>query len=531
MGTTQRQEFTQRYDSDLSLGGLQYYGLRDYKRLVLRRKWVIVIAATLIGLATSVVVYFLPNIYKASTIILIDPGKVPDSYVKSTATLTATDRLALLRQQILSDTKLSQIIDDMGLYPEMRKTVAPMLVTRKMREDIDLEPISSSGRIGLTAFTISYYSGNSNTAASVANRLASLFIAENLRAREEQVLGTAEFIDRELDKARQDLIERESKLGALRAHYAAELPETENAHLQALASLQMEVRAAMDAVSRDEQQKVYLQSMLADSPQVVDLDSTKSETSAPAGLQDLLARLQAQQDQLRARYGPQFPDVLKTQHDIDLLQQKIQSMKTTSATPAAPSVIKSHNPVVESQIAALDKDIAARNKQEDDLKAQIAYHQSMLEKAPAVSQQLDMLTRDYEQAQENYKRLQDRKFAADISTDMETRQKGERFLILEPAQAPASPDQPKRALMDALGLAAGVVIALGLVLVLELFDRTVKTETEVVSHLQVPVIAEIPWFVTAVENRRKQLRTVFAAGGATALLMMYIGAIAISLRK
>jgi succinoglycan biosynthesis transport protein ExoP len=522
----------QKQDFDLSLAGLQYFRLKDYKRLLARRKWLIVITATTVALLTSVVVYFIPNSYKATTTILIDPGKVPESYVKSTATLTANERLALLRQQILSDTKLSQIIDDMGLYSELKKKEAPMEVTRKMREDIDLDPVSyaTGGRPDLTAFTISYHSSSSATAAAVANRLASLFIEENLRAREEQVLGTAEFIDRELAKARQDLEDKESKLAALRAKYASELPEAQNAHLQALATLQLEVRGEMDAISRDQQQKVYLQSLMADSPQVVDLD-TSTAGSAPTGLEDQLSRLETQREQLRSRYGPQFPDVLKLQHEIDDLQQKINSAKKSEVSTAPPTVLRPHNPVIDSQIGALDKDVLAHNRRLAELKSEIGYHQSMLDRAPAAAQQIAILSRDYEQAEENYKRLQDHKFAADISTDMENRQKGERFLILEPAQPPALPYEPQRPLIDGLGLLAGIVIALGLVLALELFDRTVKTEHEVTDQLQVPILAEIPWFDTTARKRRQQLRTVFAAGGSTLLLLVYVGAIAVSLRK
>ena len=522
----------QKQDLDLSLAGLQYFGFKDYKRLVVRRKWMIVATATIIGLLTSVVVYFVPNSYKATSTILIDPGKVPESYVKSTATLTANERLALLREQILSDTKLSQIIDDMGLYQELKKKEPPLEITRKMRDDIDLEPVSysSGGRADLTAFSISYHSRNAATSAAVANRLASLFIEENLRAREAQVLGTAEFIDRELAKARQDLEDKESKLTALRARYSSELPEAQNAHLQALASLQLEMRSEMDAVSRDQQQKVYLQSLMADSPQVVDLDSS-SAGSAPTGLQDQLARLEAQQEQLRTRYGPQFPDVLKLQHEIDQVQQKIKSAKKSDLAPAAPAVLRPHNPVIDSQIAAIDKDILAHARREQDLKSQIDYHQSMLDRSPEATQQIAILSRDYDQAEENYKRLQDHKFAADISTDLESRQKGERFLILEPAQPPAFPYEPKRALIDGLGLLGGIAFAFGLVLVLELFDRTVKTEHEITDHFEAPVLAEIPWLMTAAKERQQQWRNVFAAGASTVLLLMYVGAIVVSLRK
>jgi uncharacterized protein involved in exopolysaccharide biosynthesis len=248
-------------------------------------------------------------------------------------------------------------------------------------------------------------------------------------------------------------------------------------------------------------------------------------------LQDQLSRLEAQQEQLRTRYGPQFPDVLKIQQDIDRLQEKIKSAKKTEGPAAPPAVLRPHNPVIDSQIAGIDKDIQAHAKREQDLKSQIDYHQSMLDAAPAASQQIAILSRDYEQAEQNYKRLQDHKFSADISTDMESRQKGERFLILEPAQPPSLPYEPNRALIDGLGLLAGMVFAFGLVLGLELFDRTIKTEHEITDQIKAPVLAEIPWLVTAAKKRQEQWHNVLAAGASTVLLLMYVGAIAVSLRK
>src|SRR4029077_5755643 len=97
---------TARREFESALGGLEYYSLKDYKRLFLRRKWAILSVTLAIALLTSVGAYFYPDFFKASTIVMVDPGKVPDYYVRSTATIAATQRLALLQEQILSNTKL-----------------------------------------------------------------------------------------------------------------------------------------------------------------------------------------------------------------------------------------------------------------------------------------------------------------------------------------------------------------------------------------------------------------------------------------
>src|SRR5208337_4702078 len=125
-------------------------------------------------------------------------------------------------------------------------------------------------------------------------RLASLFIEENMKVREQQVMGTVDFFDHELQTSRQDLSEKAQKLANLRAQFFAELPESQGWRTQAVTSLQMELRSEMDAVNSAQQQKVYLESLLADSPSIVNLDNAAADT---ADLQEQLERLQQEMDQ------------------------------------------------------------------------------------------------------------------------------------------------------------------------------------------------------------------------------------------
>jgi succinoglycan biosynthesis transport protein ExoP len=288
----------------------------------------------------------------------------------------------------------------------------------------------------------------------------------------------------------------------------------------------------MDAMSRAQQQEVYLQSMLADSSPVVDLDNSRS-SDANSSLEEQLARLQSHQDQLRARYGPNYPDVIKTQEQIQRVEKDIKKVKSSTPGDASPppSIVRRHNPVVESEIAALNEEMQKHSKRQEELKSEISYHQAMLEKSPAIAQELAVLTGDYQQAEANYKSLQDHKFSADISSDMESRQKGERFLILEPAQPPGKPYAPNRPLFDALGLGAGLVIGILLALGLEVLDTTVKTSREVTEKLDAPVFGEIPWIGTDVGKRRQRLRLLVAASSNAVLMLAYLAVVAISLRK
>lgn len=525
---------------ELGLGGLEFYGPKDYGRLLLRRKWVIICVTFALALLTAVGAHYWPDSYKADSVIVVDPGKVPQTYVRSTATIPAADRLALLQAQILSDTRLSQIIDEMNLYSDLKNKTTPDQILLQMRKDIEVQPVAFENlqkvanpmRAGLEAFTVSFVSRNPSTAAQVSNRLASLFIQENMKARQDEVMGTAEFFDRELAKAKEDLQVKGKRLEMLRARYAAVLPESQNAHVQAISSLQMELSSEMDAITKDQQQKAALQGQLAESPTIVDLDAQATggaNTVSPEQMQ--IARLQSAIDRLRSRYGPNYPDVLRLEEAIKELKAQVKpAQKAAAPTTPQAAPVGHHNPVLESQIAGLDQDLQKHEERERELQSQIAFHQSKLQAAPAGQQELAEAEREYDNAEGNYKDIQARKFAADMSSEVEIRQKGERFVIVQSAQPPTRPYSPNRLLIDGMALPAGLGIAMFLAIVLEVIDGTLKTEREVKSTVQAPIVAEIPWLPTPLDTRRQRLRAMLAAGSSSLLALAYLAAVAISLK-
>jgi len=504
--------------SGSSLGGFEYYTVRDYKSLLSRRKWLLLTTTLLIAVSLSIAARLIPNSYKAEAVILVDPGKVPESYVKSTATLDAKERLAILQAQILSGPQLAAIAGEVGLT----RGLSEEAVVAEMTKNVAVEPVTI-GLPGkdLQAFKISFDSSQAALAARVTNRLASLFIEENLKVREQQVLGTADFFDRELQKAKQDLDEKAQNLAQLRSRFVAALPASQNLHLQALTAAQLEVRSEIDAIERAQQQKVYLQSLATESPSVVDLDRD-SGSAGTAGLEDERERLSVDLDQLRTRYGPSYPDVLAKQAEIEDLDKQIKNSEAV-VPPKPAAKQKPHNPALESQMAQLDDEIRKHEVRDKELKAQIAYYQSSLETVPGAEQQLSAATNEYSNAEDRYKRLEEHKFAADMSSDVETRQKGERFILLDPAQPPEHPYFPNRPLIDGLALGGGLVIGVFLAFARDMMDGTVKTQRELADCVQAPLFAEIPWFGSLARSRSRRALSVLAASGTVTLALGYLG--------
>src|SRR5579884_1086652 len=245
-----------------------------YLRLILHRKWLVLGVFAVVAGGTAIVSSQLPDIYESETVILVDPQKVPDSYVKPTVTGDIRNRLGTLSQQILSATRLQKIIDTLNLYPVERKKLPREDVITMMRRDISVNVLSDfGGGQDLQAFRIRYSGRDPRLVAQVTNELASLFIEENLKAREQQATGTTEFLENQLQETRKALEAQEAKLKDFKLKHIGEMPEQQTATLQVLGQLQSQLQLENDAFSRAEQQRSYIQSMMAQSSApVVDVD-------------------------------------------------------------------------------------------------------------------------------------------------------------------------------------------------------------------------------------------------------------------
>ena len=173
----------------------------DYLDILRRRKWYIVFSILLILFGASVYSVIAPERYKSSTTILVVAQRVPEGYVRSTISTRIDERLFTIRQQVLSRTRLLAVMEELGLYKEERKKLPVEVVVEMMRKSIDIQVASATGRSrsrrdsGEDAFTLTVTHGNPQMAMLTASRLASFFIDENLKSREQQAMGTSEFLE------------------------------------------------------------------------------------------------------------------------------------------------------------------------------------------------------------------------------------------------------------------------------------------------------------------------------------------------
>jgi polysaccharide chain length determinant protein (PEP-CTERM system associated) len=486
------------------------YSPDDFLRIAWRRKWLIVLPFLVISVGTYLIVKQLPNRYRSETMILVVPQRVPDSYVHSTVTAPIGDRLRSISEQILSRSRLERIIQDFNLYVDERKTRPMQDVLEQMRTDIVVETVKGD------SFTISYTSGNARVAQQVTERLASMFIEENLRDRVVLADGTSQFLESQLDDARVRLIAHEKKLEAYRERFAGELPSQLETNLQVVQNSEMRVQALGESINRDRDRKLLQERLLADLKAADIVVPGPASAAAGATTPELLQAARASLVDLELRLKPEHPDVVRAKRTVQELDRKVTAeslqRRTAIDPPAAvrltPAEAAQRNRIreLELEIENLNKQIAGKEDEQRRLSDVIANHQRRIAAVPTHESELTELMRDYETLQRSYTSLLSRKEESRTAADLERRQIGEQFKILDPAREPEKPISPNRIQLDLMGAIFGLAVGLGLTALLEYRDSSLKTEDDVVQALMLPVLALIPLMTTAGEVRTKSRR-------------------------
>jgi polysaccharide chain length determinant protein (PEP-CTERM system associated) len=518
----------------LNLGG---YWVR-----ICRGRWIVGSCLLLGWAAGTTAGWFVPAKYRSETVILIEQQKVPEHYVEANVPADLQQRLQSMSQQILSRTRLLNLIDEFQLYRNNNGSpIDPDSAVERMRKDIGVELIKTDGRRDeLSAFKVSYSAPTATLARQVTGELTSFFISENLRNREELSEDTTSFLESQLDDARKSLADQEQKLRQFRSRYLGELPEQMQGNLQILGGLQAQLQASTDALNQAEQQHLYLRSLLAQyqaAPTAHVKDDGSGNQSSPLTLDEQLESLKAQLAELSGRYTPRYPDIVRLREQIAQLElQKSRALEdskvqkdTTSSTAVkstAPLNLRDNSPLIQitGQLSANELEIANHKAKIKRLEEQIEQYQARLNAAPVREQESASITRDYDQSRSYYDSLLAKKLQSEMATNLEKRREGEQFRMIDPPNLPERPYWPNRLGFSVAGLGMGLGVGLGIVLLRELVTPRIYREDELTDLVPAEFTLGVP--VLATDNdlcRQSRLRTMEGIAAGVASLVMLAG--------
>ncbi len=490
------------------------FNIENYFKIGLRRKWYILIPFALSVVVSYGVYKYLPKEYKASTVILVRAQTVPERYVQATLTEPVTERLNTISQEILSRTRLERIVKEFNLYSELLNKPRMEAIVEMMRSKIGIKVEQES------AFSISFEGRDPHTVMAVTNKLASMFIEETLKSRESRVEGTAQFINRELKAVESTLRKKEDVLRQYRENNMGQLPEQLDANLRILSQLQEQLKTTNDALRAKEDRMGALQIQIE---QAMDqrsqrgqssatLSQAKSPTPADAEEDPLVTQLNALKRELtdaEGKYTGSHPDVVDLKKRMAGLVSKMkkqeeerarrlkglresQVAESNTVEPSASS-LATEGLIAEykEQYRDIQSDAKGLKEEIANLKEEIGRYQKRVQQTPKREQEMVNLSRDYNLLMSQFQSLMNKKYDAQLAENLERKQQGEQFMVLDPARLPERPSKPNRNGLLAMGAFLGLGIGLGLVWFRESMDRSFHEVSEVENYLKLPVVATL----------------------------------------
>lgn len=478
-----------------------------------RRKGLIVSAVTVVSLLAAYLATVLPNVYQSNALILVTPQRVPTSFVASTVTIDLGERMQSITQEIMSRTQLEKIVREFDLYVKLASLEDRINV---LRNSIKIESRRSN------IFQLSFESENPEKAKQVTNRLGLLFIEQNLNAREQQAQGTKSFINTEAERLRKELEQQEAVVSKYKAAHGYELPDQLDTNLRSLEQLRRGLESNYQRLAALQERKGVLQK------QDVEADIPKADPLAGSLLIPGIGITQSVQlemkkkelDSLLQRYSSKHPDVIRAKKEIQALENESNDVIPNQANLTKTSNLSPVKRVLLTQIADIDSEIKALQAQSEGIRSQISVLQARVDTTPVRTLELSKISRGYEITLKKYQDLLAKGLESELAENMEKKQKGEQFQILDPANFPVKPIRPNRLMIVLTGLAIGLAGGIGLAIVWDNLNSSFRRSEEINAYVTVPLLATLPALVTrdsVLEQRRFHGLLVLASIGTLAV--------------
>lgn len=534
----------------------------DLKGLIRRRKKSFVLCFLSVFFMAVLIAFVLPPIYLSQSTILIEDQQIPREYVQTTITGFVEERLQVITQQIMSRSRLMEMINRFNLYQEMRDRYTTEEIIEKMRDDIHLETISAevmdrrTGRptAATIAFTLSYEGKNPSTVQKVSNVLASFYLEQNLKSREQRASNTTIFLQQESDALKGQIDAIENKISEFKKAHIGELPEYNALNLQAITQLNRDVDHIEMQISSLKERKILLEGQIANvdplSPivteegkaimhpgerlkylrlQLISLQSALSEKhpdmkklkkeihelqqqveESDASIEKVkrLNALTGQLAAMKGKLGPKHPDVVRLSKEVEVLGKEVENIRAEKVSqdlieqkPDNPAYIN-----LKTQIDSVEIQSTGLLEEKQQIENEIAKYQRKIGNVPVVEKEFNKLIRDYENAKYKYNEIMAKLMEAKVAQGMEETQRGERFTIIDPGQLPEKPYKPNRLAILLIGFVLALGAGVGVSAVRENLDTSIKTAEELGQLTNVPVLSVISMMQSYEDVRARRIK-------------------------
>jgi polysaccharide chain length determinant protein (PEP-CTERM system associated) len=490
--------------------------LWDRRLDILRRRWVLATAAALGTLvAVEAFVMGLPNMYRASATLLVR-GQALEALVPSAVPGEINARLQTIKQEAFSRLRLVDLSHRFDPYGMKAGHVTEQGAVDRFLRDIRVEPTTTdqtaSGRAQTIAFTVSYVGTEPRTTAEVTNALASFFVAQNDRIREQQASRTTALLTAQLADARDRLQSYEATLRSYTSRNIGALPRQIDTNLAAITRLDAQLRLNADDQLRLLERRQSLQNDLSEL-------AARRPAADDTSPQARLGRLEADLAEMRTKFAETYPDIKTAKSQIETLKREIAAGESR---PAAPNATPSQRAALQQALAETNAEIDRIARENTDLKNRIGGYERRVERAPAYEPEFDGLLRDYTAMRDRYESLERRLEEARLAERAEQGSDAQEFKVLDAALPPPYPTGPARQPLLALGLLLAIGVGLAAAWLADQRDTSFHSLDDLRAFTRVPILASIPEIPVEVSRLERRSRAV-ATG---CLSIVVLGALA-----
>ena len=478
--------------------------IRYYWSIFMRRFPYFLIVALVISVASVIAAMTLPPSYVSQMKLIVEAPQIPSQLVASTAATPAQQQLQVVEERLLTRANLLDIANRLQVFKNQNE-MSPDQVELSMRARTSVR--SSSGRGQAPLMTISFEAPTARTAAGVLNEYLTLIQQEDVESRTGRATQTLEFFEQEVARLSEKLAEQAARILAFKTENADALPESLIYRLNQQTILQDRLAQAERNIASLKDQKQRLIDVFRSTGQVAGVTG-----QALTAEQLQLESLRAQLNNALAIYSEENPQVKMLQAQIAKVEQVVSAQPSPQST-----AVGTGNSLLDVQLAQLDAQVLVLEEQKTLTTGQLRDLTETIARAPTVAIRLEELTLDYQKTQQQYNTATNRLSQASTGERIEVMARGQRISIIDPPSTPNAPAKPNRVLIAGGGSIFGIMAGVGLVVLLELMNKSIRRPEDLVSKLGITPLATVPYTRTRGEMiRQRGLKTLW-------IMMILIG--------
>lgn len=468
---------------------------------------IFIIGCGVMGVITA---YKLPDTYSTSARLLVEAPQL--SLVDSAVQVDAVEQLDIIEQKLLTRANLIDIAQKFEVFPNMR-AMEPDRVVARMKADTSVR--RTAGRNKATLMTISFKGRDAQIVANVVNEYVTLVLEENTDFRVSRAESTLDFFEDEVERLAQDLDDQSSAIAIFRSDNAEALPQEQTYRLGRQSQLEERIVRLERDIQALESQRADILKIYQTTGQV----GIGSRTQRRSPEENQLIRAKAELELARETYSEENRRVTRLKARVERLEAIVaaQANADLGLEGEGENEMTPERAVLETTIAQYDGRLEFLRKDVESTTAELTQVREAITKSAANGIELAALERDFQIIQSRYNSAVNNLNEARMTQRIEATAQGQRISVIENANAPKVPAGPNRPQIMMAGGAAGLMLAFGYFMLLELLNRSVRRPSELISRFDISPIATIPYM----ESRGRKFAR--RAGLITATLAVLVG--------